>query len=62
MLTIIKVFIKFVIVLFLFHVFVFFPHKACGILVPWPGIEPEPCIRRQSFNYCTTWEVPMGYF
>ena len=42
--TIFKVFIEFVIILFLFYVlgsfFFFFGQKACGILVPWPGIEP----------------------
>ena len=40
--TILKVFIEFVTVLFLFYVLVFFGHEACGILAPWPGIEPVP--------------------
>ena len=26
------------------NIFIFWPHHvACGILVPWPGIEPIPC-------------------
>ena len=39
--TIFKVFIEFVTILSLFYVlgWVFFCPKACGILVPWPGIE-----------------------
>ena len=35
--TILKVFIKFVTILFLLW---FFGHEACGILAPQPGIEP----------------------
>ena len=35
--TILKVFIEFVMILFLFW---FFGCKACGILAPWPGVEP----------------------
>ena len=32
---------------------------ACGILVPWPGIEPvPPAVEVQSLNYWTTREVP----
>ena len=26
----------------MFWIFYFFGHKACGILDPWPGIEPAP--------------------
>ena len=37
--TIFKVFIEFVIILLLFYV-LDFGHEACGILAPWPGIEP----------------------
>ena len=37
--TIFKVFIEFVTISLLFHVF---DHKACGILTPQPGIEPAP--------------------
>ena len=39
--TIFKVVIEFFTVLLLFYVLVF-GHKACGILTPWPGIEPTP--------------------
>ena len=32
---------------------------ACGILVPWPGIEPKPpALKGWSFNHWTTKEVP----
>ena len=34
-------------------------HTACGILVPWPGIEPvPPALEVQSLNHWTTREVP----
>ena len=36
-----KVFIEFAAVLFLFYVG-FFGQEACGILAPWPEIEPTP--------------------
>lgn len=42
-------------------VFVFFwPwHMACGILVPWPGIEPaSPAVEAQTLNHWTTSKVP----
>ena len=50
--------------LFFFNCLFFWPHhKAYGILVPWPGIEPSPpCIGRQRLNYWTTGEVPMPCF
>ena len=35
------VFIEFVTILLLFCALVFWP-EACGILAPWPGIEPTP--------------------
>ena len=35
------VFIEFFAILLLFYV-LGFGHKACGILDPWPGIEPAP--------------------
>ena len=39
--------------------FWFFGHKACGILVPWPGIKPtNPAMEMQSLNPWTTREVP----
>ena len=39
--TIFRVFIEFLTILLLFYV-LFFDYKACGILAPWPGIEPKP--------------------
>ena len=38
--TILKVFIEFVTILFLFYVLYFFYLKACGVLVPWLGVKP----------------------
>ena len=38
--TILKVFIEFDTIFFLFYALVFFGHDACGILAPWPGIKP----------------------
>ena len=39
--------------------FVFCHHAACGILVPWPGIEPLPWQwKTQSPNHWTTREFP----
>ena len=38
--TIFKVFIEFVTILLLSYMFWFFGLKACGILAPWPGVEP----------------------
>ena len=35
--------------------FWFFGHEACGILAPWPGMEP--CIGRWSLNHWTTGQV-----
>ena len=35
-----KILIEFVTILLLFSMFWFFDHKACGILVPQPGIKP----------------------
>ena len=39
---------------------IFWPHHAaCGILVPWPGIEPAPpAVEAWSLNYWTAREVP----
>ena len=37
-----KSFIEFVTILLLFYVLVFWLRVACGILAPWPGIEPVP--------------------
>ena len=46
-----------------FHIvffFFFWPHwVACGILVPWPGIEPESlAVRAPSPNHWTARELP----
>ena len=39
--------------------FWFFGHKACGILIPWPGIRPtNPAMEMQSLSPWTTREVP----
>ena len=57
--TILKVFI--VTTLFLFYVsgVFFFCHLACGILAPWPGIEPAPpTLKGEVLNHWTTREVP----
>ena len=40
--AILKLFIEFVTILFLFFMFRFFGHEAQGILVPQPGIKPTP--------------------
>ena len=40
--TIFEVFIEFVTICCFCFMFWFFVHKACGILAPWPGIEPVP--------------------
>ena len=40
----------------------FFCHVACGILVPWPRIEPLPFgVEVQSLNHWTAREVPQIY-
>ena len=45
-----------------FHLFFFFNwlcHVACGILVPWPGIEPmPPAMEAWNLNHWTIREVP----
>ena len=40
--------------------FIFWPyHMACGILIPWPGMEPSPpALEAQSLNQWITREVP----
>ena len=40
--TILKVFIKFVTILFLFYSVFYFGYKACGILASPPRAEPAP--------------------
>ena len=39
-----------------FYFFIFLPlHRACGILVPWPGIKPmSPSLGTWSLNHWTT--------
>ena len=37
-----KVFIEFVTIFLLLNILGFFGTEACGILAPWPGIEPAP--------------------
>ena len=41
--------------------FAFQPHHvACGILIPWPGIEPvTPALEAQNLNHWTIKEVPL---
>ena len=40
---------------------VFFGLLACGILVPWPGIEPVlPAVEGQSLNHWTARQVPLS--
>ena len=45
---------------FFFFFFFFWLHNmACGIIVPWPGIEPvQPAVEAQSPNHWTTREFP----
>ena len=45
----------------IFYLFTFWPClKACGILVPQPGIEPGPlAMKEQSPNHWTAWEFPV---
>ena len=43
--------------------FCFFGHVACGILVPWPGMEPIPTtVGMQSFNRWTKKRSPCILF
>ena len=46
--------------LFYFFIFIFWLRcAACGIIVPWPGIEPGPsAVRARSPNHWTTREFP----
>ena len=48
-----------------FSLFIYFfgCAKACGILVPWPGIEfMLPAVEAWSFNHWTTREFPKLQF
>ena len=41
-----------------FYFIYLFGHTGCGILVPWPGIEPmSPTLEANIFNHWTTREV-----
>ena len=53
------VFLKDAYLSFIF-IYLFLPyHEGCGILVPWPEIEPmTPAVEVQSLNHWTTKEVP----
>ena len=51
--------IKYLFMYLCIYLFLFFGHTACGILVPWPGIEPvPPVVEVQSLNYWAAREVP----
>ena len=56
--TLLKVFIEFVSILFLFYILWFFDRKACGILVPQIAIEPPTSALEGDLNHCITREVP----
>ena len=47
----------------MFYLFIFYPcPSACGILVPWPGIEPSaPVVEVWSLNHWTAREVHHGW-
>ena len=61
--TIKNVFIEFVKILLLFHVFWFFGHEAWGILLGFPSRNQEytPCTRRWNPNHWTVREVASSY-
>ena len=45
-----------------FFFYLFFGHKACGILVLWLGIEPTHLAEEGSFNHCTDRKVLVHFF
>ena len=48
---------------FCFLYFGFFGHEACGILAPWPGIEPTPpALEVWNLNHWVAREVPSVTF
>ena len=49
---------------FIFYLLIFLAsHVACGILVPQPGMEPEPhAVGARSLNHWTAREVPAILF
>ena len=50
-----------IVLFFVLYLIYFWPHhRACKILVPWPGIEPTaPVLETQSLNHWTAREVPI---
>ena len=57
--AILKVFIKFVIMLLLLFMFWFFGPEVYGILVPRPGIKPTPpALAGEVFNHWIDRKVP----
>ena len=51
--------INFPIMFFVLSLFFWLHHTACGILIPWPGIEPGPlAVKAWSPNHGTTRELP----
>ena len=56
-LTTLKVFNELVTVLLLLFMFWYFDQEACGILVPWPGIEPAPpALEREILTTGLPWK------
>ena len=60
--TMLKDFIKFVPILLLFYVPVFWPRGVCDLSFPSKGQTYTLCIGRWSLNYWTSKEVPMQSF
>ena len=51
-----------IIIFFFFFFFFRLYRRACGILVPWSGIEPSPsAIKAQSLNHWTPGEFPHSF-
>ena len=55
---------KHLFLVFCFLFLIFWPRcAACGILVPWSGLEPaSPALGEQSLNHWTDREVPLSWF
>ena len=48
---------------FNFFFFFWLHHSVCGVLVPWPGIEPTPPeVEVQNLNHWITREMPTFNF
>ena len=55
--TTLKVFNELVTALLLLFMFWYFDQEACGILVPWPGIEPAPpALEREILTTGLPWK------